>query len=514
MIKYCLLILTLLFITFCSSAQNASWLKGSWNGKAYVIGNPSAKSYDLVLTVNKLKGPAFEGVLRTIYQTDTFDTKVTGNITQAYMQISIGPWKVDCGNCKPQSLEYTIESKQFFFKGEAKGCSQECTWIFVFSKSLFEFKDQDQEILAALAPQVEPEQQEEPPVVQNEPPKDTIAAAPKKETVVEQRQAMPPAGDVVVSEKKPDNTPKEKSADLKNNNSLIKKPEVQEKRIAMPPAGSTILTSKKTLPYSTQKITALQRSFSSIIQKPVIKDKRIAMPPAGDIIVTEKKAGAYTPKQIVALKRSFSSIIQKPVIQEKRIAMPQGGDVVIAEKKSEPNVPKQINNELQKNLPGAIKEPEPELKRITMPAGEVTKLNSKKSLPEIKKPAATPAHKLTLLPPMYSDRKINLVKTLTVNADSILLKVYDNGEIDGDIITVTYNDKIIIDHLSLSAKSFTITIPVNKNGSNTLVMNANNLGEIPPNTARLEIIYGGKREVLDVSSDYKVSSALNILYQK
>jgi len=59
-----------------------------------------------------------------------------------------------------------------------------------------------------------------------------------------------------------------------------------------------------------------------------------------------------------------------------------------------------------------------------------------------------------------------------------------------------------------------VKIPVNKTGINTLVFHAHNLGEFPPNTALLEILYGAKKEELTVSSDLTVSSTIDIEYQQ
>ena len=98
-----------------------------------------------------------------------------------------------------------------------------------------------------------------------------------------------------------------------------------------------------------------------------------------------------------------------------------------------------------------------------------------------------------------------------MNTDSILLRVYDNGVVDGDIASVIYNDRVVVDKLSLTAHALEIKIPVNKSGINTLVFHAHNLGEFPPNTAKLEILYNNKKEELTVASDLTVSSTINVV---
>ncbi|HQW85445.1 MAG TPA: LamG domain-containing protein, partial [Ferruginibacter sp.] len=86
-------------------------------------------------------------------------------------------------------------------------------------------------------------------------------------------------------------------------------------------------------------------------------------------------------------------------------------------------------------------------------------------------------------------RKNDLVKQITVDHDSISVTLYDNGIIDGDSITLIYNDKILVSHQLLTDKPLTFYIKIAPgNSRNELVMYAENLGSIPPNTA-LMVIY-------------------------
>ena len=120
---------------------------------------------------------------------------------------------------------------------------------------------------------------------------------------------------------------------------------------------------------------------------------------------------------------------------------------------------------------------------------------------------------LPKLPAGFKEREVNVMRVINVNTDSVTIRVYDNGVVDGDIVSVVYNDKTVIDKLTLASKAYTIKIPVNAKGINTLVFHAHNLGEFPPNTARLEILWGNKKEEMTVSSDLTVSSSVNIVYK-
>ena len=98
-------------------------------------------------------------------------------------------------------------------------------------------------------------------------------------------------------------------------------------------------------------------------------------------------------------------------------------------------------------------------------------------------------------------RNNELVKQIIVDHDSITVTLYDNGEIDGDSVTLIYNDKIITTHQMLTDKPITFTLKVTPgNTRNELVMYAENLGSIPPNTALMVIYDGKKRYELNISS--------------
>jgi hypothetical protein len=98
-------------------------------------------------------------------------------------------------------------------------------------------------------------------------------------------------------------------------------------------------------------------------------------------------------------------------------------------------------------------------------------------------------------------RNNDLVKELTVDHDSISVTLYDNGIIDGDSITLLFNDKIITTHQLLTDKPLTFYIKIAPgNNRNELVMYAENLGSIPPNTALMVIYDGKKRYELNISS--------------
>jgi hypothetical protein len=109
------------------------------------------------------------------------------------------------------------------------------------------------------------------------------------------------------------------------------------------------------------------------------------------------------------------------------------------------------------------------------------------------------------------NRKNELVREITVDNDSLSVTLYDNAEIDGDSITLIYNDKIITTHQRLTDKALTFYIKIERgsNSRNELVMYAENLGSIPPNTALMVIYDGKKRYELNIKSTEKTNGAVS-----
>lgn len=111
-------------------------------------------------------------------------------------------------------------------------------------------------------------------------------------------------------------------------------------------------------------------------------------------------------------------------------------------------------------------------------------------------------------------RQSALIKTIETKQDSVKLVLYDNGEIDGDTVTVFLNGNIIISSLGLTVKPFEKMIAVPANGSVQVIeLMANNLGSIPPNTAYMQLWENNKLHELRVSSDFKTNARIEIKHK-
>jgi hypothetical protein len=107
-------------------------------------------------------------------------------------------------------------------------------------------------------------------------------------------------------------------------------------------------------------------------------------------------------------------------------------------------------------------------------------------------------------------RKIETIQTVAITADSIKLELYDNGYVDGDIISVIVNGKVVLEHQMLSLKPITkiIHITPDMGDSIKIIMYAENLGSIPPNTGLLSVYDGDVRYDIRFSGDLTQNAAI------
>ena len=118
------------------------------------------------------------------------------------------------------------------------------------------------------------------------------------------------------------------------------------------------------------------------------------------------------------------------------------------------------------------------------------------------------------IPKTLSQRKNKEQSFITVNTKSINLKVYDNAIMDGDTVSILYNGKMLLTHQLLSEKGIEINLELDeKQTRHELVLFAENLGSIPPNTALIVITAGGKRYELFASASLEENAVLVFEYK-
>jgi len=137
-----------------------------------------------------------------------------------------------------------------------------------------------------------------------------------------------------------------------------------------------------------------------------------------------------------------------------------------------------------------------------------------KTEPEIKtqsegKPAAIINSVAENKPLPFDKRKEALPQIFDVEGDSLILSFYDNGIVDGDSISVYMNGKNILPSTKLTAIATKKTIHFNE-AEARIILVAENLGTIPPNTGLLVIKDGEKIYQVNFRADMGTNSAIII----
>jgi len=108
-------------------------------------------------------------------------------------------------------------------------------------------------------------------------------------------------------------------------------------------------------------------------------------------------------------------------------------------------------------------------------------------------------------------RKTEMVETVLINNKRMTIKIWDNDKVDGDVISLNLNGIWILKNYRLKkqVKNILIDLPLE---SNELILYAENLGSMPPNTAAISI-WNGKEKIKSVilNSDKGKSEAIKIL---
>jgi hypothetical protein len=144
-----------------------------------------------------------------------------------------------------------------------------------------------------------------------------------------------------------------------------------------------------------------------------------------------------------------------------------------------------------------------------------------------------PANNTVFIPvPRTEEKKIMTTKPVTIEekfvkreriftkeipmvGDSIELHFYDNAEIDGDSISLFLNEKLIFQHIRLTGNAYKLKLSIQDlKEVNELIMVAENLGEIPPNTSYMIALVDGKRYDAQLASTEQSSALIRLVKPK
>jgi hypothetical protein len=129
-----------------------------------------------------------------------------------------------------------------------------------------------------------------------------------------------------------------------------------------------------------------------------------------------------------------------------------------------------------------------------------------KKAPAVETPLATGVQrkemtKITAVPKPIASRDNPVIKKIETQASELVIELYDNGQIDGDTVSIYHNNELVKSRAGLSEKPLTLKINVNEQQPHhELIMVADNLGSIPPNTSLMIITAKNKRYEIFISS--------------
>lgn len=151
----------------------------------------------------------------------------------------------------------------------------------------------------------------------------------------------------------------------------------------------------------------------------------------------------------------------------------------------------------------------------TLPKKEIPSTVSRKA--PAAKPLPLPAKDPVAIVPLTNEEKFarrskKLVQEITISGDSVELRFYDNAEVDGDSIAIFLNNILLYEHVLLSDKPYIIKLAVAAlQPTNELVMVAENLGSIPPNTSLMVADIEGKTYEARLESTEQSSAVIRFV---
>lgn len=187
------------------------------------------------------------------------------------------------------------------------------------------------------------------------------------------------------------------------------------------------------------------------------------------------------------------------------------------------------NRPLVKNNPqnNTIAKTTPKQSNTTTPKNNAPKANNKTVLVKPKTDTASKAEipsekdkglavkQNVKVPEILKSRENNLVKTLIVSSENVSVKLFDNGQIDNDTISVYLDNQLVLSKKRLTASALSINLRMDEeNAEHELVMVAENLGEIPPNTSLMVVTAGEQRYEVRITSTEQKNAMVRFKYVK
>lgn len=216
------------------------------------------------------------------------------------------------------------------------------------------------------------------------------------------------------------------------------------------------------------------------------------MPNESNYVATSTDERGTPKKDDIGDKNSVAEIKQKPKEEKKKQKTEEKPDIV----KAKENKTKVTDKERP-----AVVETKTEIKK------EENKTETNAKPVNQKTEVRTSA-----LP--YSQRTEHQQQSVDITSDSLILSFYDNGVVDGDSISVYLNDQPVITNALLKSVATKKTVYVGGMDEVKLLLVAENLGTIPPNTGLLTIRDGDKIYQVNFTADMQTNASIILKRKK
>jgi hypothetical protein len=232
--------------------------------------------------------------------------------------------------------------------------------------------------------------------------------------------------------------------------------------------------------------------------EPVITQKPVQQPTTEVVAVNkpleEKQKPVQSSTAASEIKQQQVVIVNKPIEQKPKTTE----SIAVKQEEKKPEVIATKSGALNPEI--AI----PENKKQDIPSNTIASTEKKIAPVAPMVPVVSPTAAIHV-----KERKIGSAQEVNFISDSLLLSLYDNGEIDGDTVSVLMNGELILAKQGLKASAIKKTIYLQPGETEfTLVLYAENLGKYAPNTGLLVVYDGEDRYQVRFSADLQQNAAI------
>jgi hypothetical protein len=143
--------------------------------------------------------------------------------------------------------------------------------------------------------------------------------------------------------------------------------------------------------------------------------------------------------------------------------------------------------------------------RIWLPAADEMVVSSASVIAQKEAPA------VANITQSFATRQAFLIREIDVYSDSVRVSIYDNGDVDGDTVSIFYNKAPILVNQGLNTQGVNLYLSLDSTTEvHELSLYAENMGTIPPNTALMIIHDGVNRHELFSTSNETLNGTVRI----